>query len=200
VSKSPIGRAKGVATATLLRGAAYGRNGTQGLLRVALNPPKGPETGASQRISGKGDFRLFHGCKPIRDVSDWRAFSPKNSPVRITIWRLVSGCDAGLPILGLFVGLANHRAVALPWSSRARMRSVPPAFGNEYDIGLGDFSTMATSGSQLHSGARCRPNVGSISQLDVTFERQTRLPGRQDGALGRNGLAILHAMLFSARR
>jgi hypothetical protein len=30
----------------------------------------------------------------------------------------------------------------------------------------------------------------------LRFERQTRLPGRQDGALGRNGLAILHAMLF----
>ena len=28
------------------------------------------------------------------------------------------------------------------------------------------------------------------------FERQTRTPGRQDGALGRNGLAILHAFLF----
>lgn len=28
------------------------------------------------------------------------------------------------------------------------------------------------------------------------FERQTRQPGRQDGAIGRNGLAILHAMLF----
>jgi hypothetical protein len=28
------------------------------------------------------------------------------------------------------------------------------------------------------------------------FERQTRLPGRQDGALGRNGLAALHALLF----
>ncbi len=28
------------------------------------------------------------------------------------------------------------------------------------------------------------------------FERQTRRPGKQDGALGRNGLAVLHAMLF----
>lgn len=28
------------------------------------------------------------------------------------------------------------------------------------------------------------------------FERQTRKPGRQDGIIGRNGLAILHAMLF----
>jgi hypothetical protein len=28
------------------------------------------------------------------------------------------------------------------------------------------------------------------------FERQTRQPGFQDGALGRNGLAILHALLF----
>jgi hypothetical protein len=28
------------------------------------------------------------------------------------------------------------------------------------------------------------------------FERQTRQPGRQDGALGRNGLAILHALIF----
>jgi hypothetical protein len=28
------------------------------------------------------------------------------------------------------------------------------------------------------------------------FERQTRQPGRQDGALGRNGLAVLHAFLF----
>lgn len=28
------------------------------------------------------------------------------------------------------------------------------------------------------------------------FERQTRLPGRQDGALGRNGLAVLHALVF----
>ena len=28
------------------------------------------------------------------------------------------------------------------------------------------------------------------------FERQTRRPGRQDGAIGRNGLAVLHAMLF----
>ncbi len=28
------------------------------------------------------------------------------------------------------------------------------------------------------------------------FERQTRAYGRQDGALGRNGLAVLHALLF----
>ena len=28
------------------------------------------------------------------------------------------------------------------------------------------------------------------------FERQTRQPGRQDGALGRNGIAVLHALLF----
>lgn len=30
------------------------------------------------------------------------------------------------------------------------------------------------------------------------FERQTRKPGQQDGAIGRNGLAILYAMLFDA--
>ena len=28
------------------------------------------------------------------------------------------------------------------------------------------------------------------------FERQTRQPNRQDGALGRNGLAVLHALVF----
>ncbi|HEY1747977.1 MAG TPA: hypothetical protein VGG11_14600 [Xanthobacteraceae bacterium] len=28
------------------------------------------------------------------------------------------------------------------------------------------------------------------------FERQTRRPGRQDGAIGRNGLAVLQALLF----
>ena len=28
------------------------------------------------------------------------------------------------------------------------------------------------------------------------FERQTRAPGKQDGALGRNGLAVLHALVF----
>jgi hypothetical protein len=28
------------------------------------------------------------------------------------------------------------------------------------------------------------------------FERQTRQTGRQDGALGRNGLAVLHALIF----
>ncbi|WP_156967688.1 helix-turn-helix domain-containing protein [Methylosinus sp. PW1] len=28
------------------------------------------------------------------------------------------------------------------------------------------------------------------------FERTTRTPGRQDGALGRNGLAVLHALIF----
>jgi hypothetical protein len=28
------------------------------------------------------------------------------------------------------------------------------------------------------------------------FERQTRQPGKQDGALGRNGLLVLHALLF----
>ena len=28
------------------------------------------------------------------------------------------------------------------------------------------------------------------------FERRTRLPGRQDGAIGRNGLAVLHALIF----
>lgn len=28
------------------------------------------------------------------------------------------------------------------------------------------------------------------------FERRTRPPGRQDGAIGRNGLAVLHALLF----
>jgi hypothetical protein len=28
------------------------------------------------------------------------------------------------------------------------------------------------------------------------YERQTRQPGRQDGALGRNGLAVLHALIF----
>lgn len=29
-----------------------------------------------------------------------------------------------------------------------------------------------------------------------TFERQTRQKGKQDGALGRNGLAVLHALIF----
>ncbi len=28
------------------------------------------------------------------------------------------------------------------------------------------------------------------------FERRTRQPGKQDGAIGRNGLAVLHAMIF----
>jgi hypothetical protein len=28
------------------------------------------------------------------------------------------------------------------------------------------------------------------------FERQTRQPGHQDGAIGRNGLAVLHSLLF----
>jgi hypothetical protein len=28
------------------------------------------------------------------------------------------------------------------------------------------------------------------------FERETRQPGKQDGALGRNGLAVLHALIF----
>ena len=28
------------------------------------------------------------------------------------------------------------------------------------------------------------------------FERRTRRPGKQDGALGRNGLAVLHALIF----
>ena len=28
------------------------------------------------------------------------------------------------------------------------------------------------------------------------FDRQTHQPGKQDGALGRNGLAVLHALLF----
>jgi len=28
------------------------------------------------------------------------------------------------------------------------------------------------------------------------FERRTRAPGKQDGALGRNGLAVLHALIF----
>jgi hypothetical protein len=28
------------------------------------------------------------------------------------------------------------------------------------------------------------------------YERQTRQPGKQDGAIGRNGLAVLHALLF----
>jgi hypothetical protein len=28
------------------------------------------------------------------------------------------------------------------------------------------------------------------------FERRTRLPGKQDGAIGRNGLAVLHALIF----
>jgi len=28
------------------------------------------------------------------------------------------------------------------------------------------------------------------------FERQTREPGKQDGAIGRNGLAVLHALIF----
>src|ERR1700689_4305360 len=28
------------------------------------------------------------------------------------------------------------------------------------------------------------------------FERRTRQPGKQDGAIGRNGLAVLHALIF----
>jgi hypothetical protein len=30
------------------------------------------------------------------------------------------------------------------------------------------------------------------------FERQTRQPGKQDGALGRNGLGVLHALIFDS--
>jgi hypothetical protein len=28
------------------------------------------------------------------------------------------------------------------------------------------------------------------------YERRTRAPGKQDGAIGRNGLAVLHALIF----
>jgi hypothetical protein len=31
------------------------------------------------------------------------------------------------------------------------------------------------------------------------FERRTRAPGKQDGAIGRNGLAVLHALIFDFR-
>ena len=45
------------------------------------------------------------------------------------------------------------------------------------------------------SPSRSEPRFGSITR-PAEFERQTRPKGRQDGALGRNGLAVLHALLF----
>jgi hypothetical protein len=37
---------------------------------------------------------------------------------------------------------------------------------------------------------------GKLWHAARRFERSTRLPGRQDGALGRNGLLVLHALLY----
>jgi hypothetical protein len=38
--------------------------------------------------------------------------------------------------------------------------------------------------------------AGRLYHRARDFERQSRAPGRQDGALSRNGLAVLHALLF----
>lgn len=38
--------------------------------------------------------------------------------------------------------------------------------------------------------------AGELYRQAEDFERQTRQPGRQDGALGRNGLAVLRALIF----
>jgi hypothetical protein len=41
-----------------------------------------------------------------------------------------------------------------------------------------------------------KKNAVALYHKARRFERQTRQPGRQDGALGRNGLAVLHALIF----
>jgi hypothetical protein len=59
--------------------------------------------------------------------------------------------------------------------------------------------------SPVWSGSVSKPiRFAPLRKKDATrlyhqaraFERQTRQPGRQDGAVSRNGLAVLHALVF----
>ena len=50
--------------------------------------------------------------------------------------------------------------------------------------------------SPVKFNAMSRKNAFKIWNEARRFERETRQPGKQDGALGRNGLAVLYSLLF----
>ena len=68
---------------------------------------------------------------------------------------------------------------------------------------LFNFKTYAPSpvwSGSVAGPVKCRPmpkrEAVRLYHRARAFERQTRQPGKQDGAIGRNGLAVLHAFLF----
>ena len=91
----------------------------------------------------------------------------------------------------LTLPLATHvcRSYSLPWhASRCRCRE--PA----HACALASVEGQHHEESQIHAAAE-KKGREDFSQGPL-FECQTRQKGKQDGALGRNGLLVLHALIF----
>ena len=91
-------------------------------------------------------------------------------------------------------------AAALP-QGRRRMLPLGALIGTaQAALGLGEQAPWPVWSGSTRKPVQFQPmprRVAVRKWHDARrFERQTRQPGKQDGALGRNGLAVLHAFLF----
>jgi hypothetical protein len=110
-----------------------------------------------------------------RDWSDLRhhdphreSYDPMRTPLTLPLANFVADLLPGLDLPRLAVAGSQHTRA--PW----------PVW---HDSTTKKVKFMPLAKRKLYHKAR-------------SFERQTRQPGKQDGALGRNGLGVLHAMIF----
>lgn len=103
------------------------------------------------------------------------------------------------------LGMERGRLPALAW--RSSTRTFQPLGQLFAGLPGGDAKTRAPS--PVWRGSSLKPvkfqplpkrQAVKIWHDARRFERQTRQPGRQDGMIGRNGLAVLHAMVFDFLR
>ena len=99
------------------------------------------------------------------------AYDPKRSPLTLPLANCVAALLSGLDMPAMAVAGSQHTRAPWPVWKDSTTKKVK-------------FAPLAKREAvRLYHKAR-------------QFERQTRQPGKQDGALGRNGLAVLHALIF----
>ena len=101
------------------------------------------------------------------------------------------------------LGLVNGRLPALGWRSSTRIFGFASMGSLLAGLPGADAKTYASSPVWRDSTTKTvqfqplpKRQAVRIWHDARRFERQTRQRGKQDGALGRNGLAVLHALLF----
>jgi hypothetical protein len=110
-------------------------------------------------------------CDSRRDDPHREAYDPNRSPLTLPVANVVADLLSGLGMPRVAVAGSQHTRAPWPvWrdSTTAKVKFMPLA---------------KKQAVKLYHKARA-------------FERQTRQKGKQNGALGRNGLAVLHTLIF----